>query len=222
MESVAKANTCPLDSTSDSVIPSSSTYRGYHHITWYVGNAKQAASYYITRFGFKLVAYQGLETGSRCIASQVISNGGATLVFKAPLREVNPLDDDIPEGEKTLLAEVHAHLSKHGDAVKDVAFEVHDAKGVYWHAIKQGAIGVQKPLVLTDGFGSVTSASIQMYGDTTHSLIESGEYRGVFMPSYRPIQAIDPVEKYLPHVSFEEIDHCVGNQGWDKMQEVCD
>ncbi|KAL9577611.1 MAG: hypothetical protein Q9212_006255 [Teloschistes hypoglaucus] len=220
--SAAKATSGSFDFLYASVTPSGSTYKGYHHMTWYVGNAKQAASYYITRFGFRLIAYQGLETGSRCIASQVISNGGATLVFKAPLRKLDSLLDDVSDDEQSLLTKLHVHLSEHGDAVKDVAFEVDDAKGGYWHAIKQGAFGEQRPLVMNDELGTVTTATIRMYGDTTHTLIESGRYRGVFMPGYRPVQAIDPIERYLPHVSFEAIDHCVGNQDWDKMQEVCD
>ena len=35
------------------------------HITFWVGNAKQAASYYTTKFGFEYYAYKGLETGDR-------------------------------------------------------------------------------------------------------------------------------------------------------------
>ena len=34
-------------------------YRGYDHVTWWVGNAKQVAQYYITRMGFRPVAHKG-------------------------------------------------------------------------------------------------------------------------------------------------------------------
>lgn len=191
-------------------------------MTWYVGNAKQAASHYVTRFGFTRVAYAGLETGSRNITSQVISNGDATFVLKAPLREVDEVEDDTPEAERDLLIEIQAHLSKHGDAVKDVAFEVDDVRGVYYQAIEKGAIGVQKPATISDEFGKVTTAIIGTFGDTNHTLIEKTGYRGPFMPGYRPVEGEDSIQKYLPQVSFEDIDHCVGNQDWGGMQDVCE
>ncbi|KAL8707039.1 MAG: hypothetical protein Q9225_007860 [Loekoesia sp. 1 TL-2023] len=212
----------PLSSTAKLSSSSTPNYKGFHHMTWYVGNAKQAASYYVTRFGFKHIAYAGLETGSRSIASHVISNGGATFVLKAPLRELNALEKDTPEEEKRLLAELLAHLSKHGDAVKDVAFEVDDARAVYYQAIEKGAGNVQEPLIMRDEFGEVTTAIIKTYGDTTHTLIEKNGYRGFFMPGYRPIESEDPIQKYLPKISYEAIDHCVGNQDWGGMQEACD
>ncbi|KAL8696714.1 MAG: hypothetical protein Q9201_007521 [Fulgogasparrea decipioides] len=191
-------------------------------MTWYVGNAKQAAAYYITRFGFRHIAYQGLETGSRCIASHVISNGGAIFVMRAPIREVNAYEENTSDSEKRLLAEVHAHLSKHGDAVKDIAFEVDDARAVYHRAVGKGAVSVQEPMTLQDEFGQVTTAIIRTYGDTTHTLVEKTGYHGVFMPGYQTIKVVDPIQKHLPPISLEAIDHCVGNQDWDEMQVVCD
>jgi hypothetical protein len=38
----------------------SGKYTGFDHITFYVGNAFQAASYYVARFGFTPVAYRGV------------------------------------------------------------------------------------------------------------------------------------------------------------------
>lgn len=191
-------------------------------MTWYVGNAKQAASYYVARFGFRHIAYAGLETGSRNIASHVISNGGATFVLKAPLREVVAIEKDIPGSEKRLLSEIHAHLSKHGDTVSDVAFEVDDARAVYYRAVDKGAISVQEPTTFKDEFGEVTTAVIRTYGDTTHTLVEKTDYRGIFLPGYRSTGTDDPIQKYLPPISLEAIDHCVGNQDWGGMQEACD
>ncbi|KAL8765651.1 MAG: hypothetical protein Q9209_007331 [Squamulea sp. 1 TL-2023] len=201
---------------------SSPEYKSYHHMTWYVGNAKQAASYYITRFGFKHIAYRGLETGHRCVSSYVISNGGVIFVLSAPIRDCSPLEGDPPESEELLLAEVHAHLSKHGDAVKDVAFEVDNVHAVYDRAVKRGAISVQKPTTLHDEFGEVVTAIIQTYGNTTHMLIGKNGYKGAFMPGYRTVNQEDPIQKYLPQISLEAIDHCVGNQGWGGLQAVCD
>ncbi|KAL8687681.1 MAG: hypothetical protein Q9218_006214 [Villophora microphyllina] len=220
---VSTSNGSPsgLASTSEDGRDSGASYKGYHHMTWYVGNAKQAASYYITRFGFKRIAYRGLETGSRCLASHVISNGGATLVLTAPIREVSALEKGTTEAEQDQLAEVHAHLSKHGDAVKDVAFEVDDARAVYQQAVKRGAISVREPMTIQDEYGSVTTAIIKTYGDTTHTLVEK-DYHGIFMPGYQTVNSIDTIEMFLPRITFEAIDHCVGNQDWEEMQTVCD
>ncbi|KAL8916173.1 MAG: hypothetical protein Q9172_006420 [Xanthocarpia lactea] len=198
------------------------TYKGYHHMTWYVGNAKQSASYYISRFGFKHIAYQGLETGHRCVSSHVISNGGVIFVLSAPIQDINALEKDTSESEKQLLAEIHAHVTKHGDTVKDVAFEVDDVNAVYNRAVKKGALSVQEPTTLRDEDGEVTTAIIRTYGDTTHTLIEKSGYKGVFMPGYCTTSHEDPIQKYLPHISLEVIDHCVGNQDWGAMRDVCD
>ncbi|KAI4094209.1 MAG: hypothetical protein LQ344_002288 [Seirophora lacunosa] len=209
----------PLDVSTQTTKPN---FKGYHHVTWYVGNAKQAASYFITRFGFRHIAYAGLETGSRNVTSHVVSNGGATFVLSAPLRQVDAVEKDTPPAEKRMLADIHTHQSQHGDAVKDVAFEVDDARAIYHRAIERGATSVQEPLTLKDDFGEVTTAIIKTYGDTTHTLVEKTNYRGAFLPGYQSFEHDDPIQKYLPAVSFEVIDHCVGNQGWGGLQAVCD
>ena len=94
-----------------------SSYQGYDHVHWYVGNAKQAAAYYIARMGFEKIAYRGLETGSRGLASYVVRNGGVTFVLTSPLRGLSMLHD-VPEDGRELVKEVHKHLETHGDAVK--------------------------------------------------------------------------------------------------------
>ncbi|KAI4136079.1 MAG: hypothetical protein LQ341_005813 [Variospora aurantia] len=212
----------PLEVSTPTPPSSSPNFKGYHHVNWYVGNAKQAACYYITRFGFRHIAYAGLETGSRNLTSHVVSNGGAIFVFKAPLRQVDVVEKNTPPAEKRMLAEIHNHQSKHGDAVKDVAFEVDDARAIYHRAVERGATSVQEPLTFKDNFGEVTTAIIKTYGDTTHTLVEKHNYRGVFLPGYQPFDQDDPIQKYLPPISFQAIDHCVGNQGWGEMQQVCD
>ncbi len=99
------------------------SFNGYDHVTWWVGNAKQAASYYNTLFGFKTIAYRGLETGSRYIASYVVGNADVRFVFTSPLRSNKhlPAEEPITAEERALLQEIHDHLERHGDAVKDVA-----------------------------------------------------------------------------------------------------
>lgn len=197
-------------------------FQGYDHVTWYVGNAKQAATYYTTRMGFKIVAYRGLETGSRCIASWVVSNGRATFVLTSPIRAAGYRPEGILEAEKQKLDEIHRHLTTHGDAVKDIAFEVDDARTLYYSAVAKGATSVQEPLSVYDQRdGEIVTAVIKTYGDTTHTLVERSRYHGLFMPGYRAIQKQDPLADHLPHVSLEAIDHCVGNQDWDGMESTC-
>ena len=198
-------------------------YRGYDHITWYVGNAKQAATFYTTRMGFYPVARCGLETGSRLVASHVVSNGQATFVLTSPLRSVENLEHNATEAERALIREIHEHLRQHGDAVKDVAFEVDDVESVYSHAVAMGAVSVQSPKVISDEDGEVTTATIRTYGDTTHTLIKRSSYHGAFLPGYRQLNKTnDPLLGLLPSVTLEAIDHCVGNQDWDQMEAACE
>lgn len=187
----------------------------------WVGNAKQAASYYITRMGFTYLAYRGLETGSRCISFHVITNGGATFVLVSPIRCPANLDATIHDEEKQFVKEMYTHLEKHGDAVKDVAFEVDNARAVYEAAVAHGAVGVQEPQLQSDRDGELVTAVLRTYGDTTHTLVERSRYRGFFMPGYQPMQAVDPIAKYLPCIPLEAIDHCVGNQGWNELEDIC-
>lgn len=201
---------------------SNPNFQGYDHVTWYVGNAKQTASYYVTRMGFKYVAYRGLETGSRSIASWVVSNGQATFVLTSPLRGSGFEAKDISLADKKLLMEIHEHINIHGDAVKDVAFEVDDARALYHNAIAGGAISVQEPITTYDKQdGEMVTAVIRTYGDTTHTFVERSRYHGTFMPGFRTVTVQDPVADHLPPISIEAIDHCVGNQDWDEMEPAC-
>ena len=197
-------------------------YRGYDHITWYVGNAKQAASFYTTRMGFRTLARRGLETGSRLTASHVVTNGAATFVLTSPLRTSDKVEQDATKEDVALLEEIQVHLKQHGDAVKDVAFEVDDVDCVYDRAVGQGAVSIRKPAVLSDKNGEVKTAVIKTYGDTTHTLVERSRYHGAFLPGFRAVTAEDPLSKMLPQVPIEAIDHCVGNQGWGEMEDICD
>ncbi|KAJ0166450.1 4-hydroxyphenylpyruvate dioxygenase [Colletotrichum tanaceti] len=198
-------------------------FQGYDHVTWWVGNAKQAAAYYITLFGFKTVAYKGLETGSRYIASYAVANKGVRFVFTSPVRSLAhlPEDDPISDAERELLREIHAHLEKHGDAVKDVAFEVDNVEAVYAKAVQGGAVAVQPPAVIKDKeHGDVLTAVIRTYGDTTHTLIARGGYRGPFLPGFRAAKPATATVT-LPDVPLARIDHCVGNQSWNEMVAAC-
>ena len=65
---------------------------GTDYIEFYVGNAKQAAHYYRSAFGFQLVAYRGPETGTRDRASYLLQQGKIRFVLTTPIRP--DLSDD--------------------------------------------------------------------------------------------------------------------------------
>ncbi|KAG5949389.1 hypothetical protein E4U60_005580 [Claviceps pazoutovae] len=206
----------------------SGNFTGYDHVTWWVGNAKQAAAYYVNLFGFTHIAYRGLETGSRYIASHVVANHDVRFIFSSPLRS----EAHLPEGEaispeeRELLRDMYTHLERHGDAVKDVAFAVDNVEGVYRKAVREGAIAVQEPRVLSarqdedKAHGSVITAVIRTYGDTTHTLIQRGNYSGPFLPGFRASKT-PTATTALPAVRLAHIDHCVGNQDWNEMISAC-
>ncbi|KAG0287247.1 hypothetical protein BGZ96_008815 [Linnemannia gamsii] len=183
-------------------------YEGFDHVTFWVGNAKQAASFYTTRFGFKEIAYSGLETGSRDICSHVVQQDTITFVFKSPLNPNNKVFSD--------------HLAVHGDGVKDVAFTVDDVHSIYTRAVEKGARSVQAPHELKDEHGSVWLATIATYGDTEHTFVQRSGYKGLFMPGFTLPRSKDPLEELLPTVGLNYIDHCVGNQPDGEMVKACE
>lgn len=67
--------------------------------------------------------------------------------------------------------EINEHLALHGDGVKDVAFTVDDAAGIYHKAVERGATGVRAPETIKDEHGSVIIASVRTYGDTIHTFV---------------------------------------------------
>ncbi len=106
---------------------------------------------------------------------------------------------------------------------KDVAFEVDSVAAVFEAAVQNGAQVITSPRTIKDSQGHVKMATIRTYGDTTHTLVERIRYSGVFLPGYRSEDSKkDPLSSFLPSVGLEAIDHCVGNQDWDEMEDVCD
>lgn len=185
-------------------------YLGFDHVVFWVGNAKQAASYYSTRFGFKRIAYSGLETGNREYASHVVKAKDVCFVLQSPL---NP-DDEVNR-------EMSAHLKLHGDGVKDVAFKVNDARSIYDKAMQRGAKSIRAPWEAEDEHGKVVMASIATYGDTIHTFVERKDYHGPFLPSYVAVKEEDPLDLLLPCTKLEFVDHCVGNQPDNEMEPAC-
>lgn len=181
----------------------------FHHLTFWVGNAKQAATFYCNKMGFEPLAYKGLETGSRQVVSHVVRQDKILFAFESPL---NPGNE-----------EMGRYLIKHGDAVKDVAFQVENCDFLVKTARERGAVIVKEPWVEEDSHGRVKFAVIQTYGDTTHTLIEYlGPYKGLFLPGYKESLFKDPLLPKLPTVALNFIDHIVGNQPDDEMVPISD
>lgn len=147
---------------------------------------------------------KGLETGNRDFATHVVRNNEITYVFTSPL---NPDQ-----------AEFSAHHAKHGDGVRDVAFLVDDAAGIYNKAVSRGATGVHEPKEFRDENGSVIISSVRTYGDTIHSFIQRVDYTGPFLPGFRAHHLKEPINQVLPIPALGWIDHCVGNQGDGEME----
>src|SRR6185436_2186843 len=173
---------------------------GTDHIEFWVGNAKQAAYYYQHAFGFELIAYAGPETGVRDRASYVLKQGKIRFVFTTSLH---------PDSE------ISAHLQKHGDGVKVLALWVDDAEKSFYETMSRGAKAHTSPTVLSDENGEVKISAIHTYGETIHKFVERKNYKGPFMPGYKPAKA---TFKTTP-VGLEYIDHCVGNVELGKMNE---
>ncbi|MCB0596131.1 MAG: 4-hydroxyphenylpyruvate dioxygenase [Lewinellaceae bacterium] len=165
---------------------------GTDYIEFYVGNAKQAAHYYQTAFGFKLVAYRGPETGNRETASYVLQQDKIRFVLTSALS---------PDHE------VSRHVLKHGDGVKVLALWVDDARGAFKIAVERGAKAAMAPQTLRDEQGEVTIASIHTYGETLHTFVERKNYDGPFMPGFQARKSLMKVEP----IGLQYVDHCVGN-----------
>ncbi|HYF30133.1 MAG TPA: 4-hydroxyphenylpyruvate dioxygenase [Chitinophagaceae bacterium] len=173
--------------------------QGTDFVEFYVGNAKQAAHYYITAFGFQPLAYAGPETGVRDKASYAVRQNKLTLLLTTSLRPNNAIAD---------------HVHKHGDGVKSLALRVDDATRAWEETTARGARSYMKPVTTNDASGQVVISGIHTYGDTVHLFIERKNYQGIFLPGYKAWNN--------PHFSAAEtgllyVDHCVGNVGWNQM-----
>ena len=165
---------------------------GTDFVEFYVGNAKQAAMYYMAAFGFKLVAYKGPETGSREVISYVMQQGKIRFVLTSALQ---------PEHE------ICEHVAFHGDGVKTLALWVDDAVASWELTTKRGAESAFEPITIEDEYGKIVMAGIKTYGETIHTFVQRSEYSGAFMPGYKAWKS----EREVQPLGFEYVDHCVGN-----------
>jgi 4-hydroxyphenylpyruvate dioxygenase len=176
---------------------------GTDFVELYVGNAKQAAYYYITAWGFQPLAYCGLETGVKDRVSYVLQQDKIRLVLTSALQ---------PDGP------VNAHVNAHGDGVKVIALWVDDASKSWEETTSRGGVSCMKPETHVDANGSVVLSGIHTYGETLHLFVERKNYNGVFLPGYK---AWNP-SYTAPEVGLKFIDHMVGNVGWNEMNKWCE
>jgi 4-hydroxyphenylpyruvate dioxygenase len=166
--------------------------KNVHYVEIYTGNAKQSAYYFAKAFGFKLVAYRGLETGCRDRVSYVLEQGAIRLILTGTLSDQT---------------DIAAFLKTHGEGVKDIALLVKDLEKTYAGAIERGGIAIREPWVEEDENGKVKKAILGTYGDTIHTLVEPIDYKGVFMPGF---EARADIYGTKP-TGLIGVDHLVGN-----------
>jgi len=172
--------------------------QGTDYVEFYVGNAKQAAHFYKTAFGFQSVAYAGPETGVKDKASYVVRQNKLTFVFTTPLQPNDPIAE---------------HIRIHGDGVKILALRVDDAASAWKETTSRGGTSCMEPEKRADKWGEVVLSGIHTYGDTLHLFVERRNYNGPFMPGYR-----EWASHYNPSsTGLQYVDHCVGNVGWGQM-----
>lgn len=174
--------------------------QGTDYIEFYVGNAKQAAHFYKTAFGFQSLAYAGPETGVKDKVSYVIRQNKITFVLTTPLRTDN---------------EIANHIYKHGDGVKVIALKVDDATSAWKETTSRNAQSYLKPKIMQDETGEVIMSGIHIYDDTIHLFVERKNYKGIFMPGF-----VKWDSQYNPSsTGLLYVDHCVGNVGWNQMDK---
>lgn len=171
---------------------------GTDYVEFYVSNAKQVALYYQSAWGFQPVAYKGLETGSKDRVSYVLKQDKIRFVLTSPIVKDGPINE---------------HINKHGDGVKVMALWVDDAKKAWEETTKRGAKSYMEPETIEDENGKIVRSGIHTYGETVHIFVERKNYKGAFMPGYKPWNP-----SYQPKsAGLKYIDHTVGNVGWGEM-----
>ncbi len=173
---------------------------GTDYVELYVSNAKQAAHYYKTAFGFQDLAYSGLETGVRDKESYVLVQDKIRLVLTSPLKSGTAIGE---------------HIDKHGDGVKVVALWVDDAKKSYQEVMKRGAKSFMEPVEESDAHGKIIKSGIYTYGETVHMFIERKDYKGTFLPGFNKWES----EYHPAPIGLKYIDHMVGNVELGQMNE---
>ncbi len=183
--------------TADDFLP----INGTDYVEFYVGNARQAAHFYASAFGFQIAGYRGPETGYRRAASWLLTQNKIRFVLTTALGPDSPIAQ---------------HVSLHGDGVKDIALWVDDAEHSFEEATKRGAVPVREPQVHEDEYGRIVTSAIGTYGDTIHTFVDRSDYDGLFFPGFEAYE--NPHFRPAP-VGLKYVDHCVGNVHLGDMEK---
>ncbi len=176
---------------------------GTDYVEFYVGNAKQAAHFYQSAFGFQPVAYAGLETGLKDRTSYVLRQNKITFVLTAALTPDSPVAE---------------HQRMHGDGVKVIALWVDDARKSHEDTVAKGATSYIEPYDISDEHGEVVLSGIKTYAETVHIFVERKNYNGPFLPGFTEWNP-----EYKPeNTGLMYVDHIVGNVGWGEMDQVAE
>jgi 4-hydroxyphenylpyruvate dioxygenase len=168
--------------------------QGFDHLEWWVGNARQAAAFWSTTFGFRIAGYAGPETGVADRVSYLLEQGSVRFVVTGALAPESP---------------IVAHHRAHGDGVRDVAFAVHSAAHAYEEALRRGAVGLRAPWAEETDAGKIVRATIAAYGDTCHTFVERSAFSGLFAPGFEVPRG--PQSTVGEPVGLTAIDHVVAN-----------
>ena len=181
------------------------------HVRFFVGNAKQAAFFYASAFGFQVDQIADLTTGSRDRAMYLLTQGNIRIILESSLTK---------DGQAA------RESMQYGDGVKDLALTVFDAEAAWKQAIKNGGESAYEPKTWSDASGSVTFAGIKTYGRAQHTFVSrTGAYAlpavkngGLFMPGFRKVEgfALNAYNKANP-CGLKYVDHAVGNVEEGKM-----
>ena len=171
---------------------------GVDHVEFFVGNAKQAAFFYSRAFGFKLVAYSGLETGARDRASLRPPAG------PDPARVHRRAALGLPHRR----APAQARRRRQGDRLS-----VPDVDHAYREATTRGAECVVAPHDATDEHGTVRLATIKTYGETLHTFVGRGDYDGAFLPGY---EARSPTPRPTPACCWRSTTSSATSSTWTR------
>ncbi|MRJ78279.1 4-hydroxyphenylpyruvate dioxygenase [Aeromicrobium sp. SMF47] len=180
---------------------------GWDAVVWAVGNATQAAHFYMSAFGMDLVAYSGPETGNRDHHAYVLESGAVRFVLRGGVAPDSPVAD---------------HHRLHGDGITDIALEVPDVDVCIDHARAEGATILEEPHDVSDEHGTVRVAAIAAYGDTRHTLVDRSRYDGPYLPGYVARSSSLVRADDAPRRIFQALDHVVGNVEIGRMDEWVD
>jgi 4-hydroxyphenylpyruvate dioxygenase len=177
---------------------------GTDYVEFFVGNSRQAAYYYQAAFGFEIVGYRGLETGTKDSTSFLVQQDKIRFVFTSGMDRHSVIGQ---------------HVLRHGDGIRDIALWVDDATYSFEETVRRGAKPVREPFTIEDEHGVVIMASIATYGETIHTFVERKNYKGLFMPGFKawsnPHWKADPI-------GLKYVDHCVGNVELGEMNTYVD